>query len=126
MSTGFITLHRSIQHCWVWNQKPFGIGQAWVDLIMLANYTDKKEYSGGELKVFKRGTVHMSIKQMADRWGWDRKKVRAFLSALEKDNMVTVNSTTHGTTVTLVKYEDFNNQGTTDTTTEGQQLPTTK
>lgn len=117
---GYIKLSRQIQECWVWNDKPYAMGQAWVDLIMLANHEDKKEYRDGRLMEFKRGTVSRSIQSLSDRWGWDRKKTRRFLDALESDNMVTVNSTTHGTTIVLVNYEVFNSRWTTDSTTEGQ------
>jgi len=123
MSTqGYVTLHRSIQSCWVWEEKPFGMGQAWVDLIMLANHADKKEYSDGKLKEYKRGTVHRSIQWLANRWGWNRKKVKKFLDALKQDNMIELSCTTHGTTITLVKYDDYNNRGTTDGTTDGQPM----
>ena len=40
---GYIKLYRSIFNHWLWQDKPFSRGQAFVDLILLANYKDKKE-----------------------------------------------------------------------------------
>ena len=38
----FFLVNRSILNHWVWDDKPFSKGQAWIDLIALANHTDKK------------------------------------------------------------------------------------
>lgn len=114
---------------WLWEDKPFSRGQAWIDLLMLANYTDKKKPKSGEIIIYKRGNVNLSMMQLADRWGWDRRTVKRFLDLLTNDNMVSVDSTTHGTTITIVNYEVFNNPCTTNGTTNArpmvQQMPTT-
>lgn len=120
MANGWIALHRSILDHWLWKDKPFTNGQAWIDLILLANHKDTKEYINGSLRAFKKGTVNRSIESISNRWGWNRKKTRKFLNALEEDGMVTVNVTTHGTTITLVKYSDFQTVGTTKGTTTDQ------
>lgn len=110
---------------WLWEDKPFSKGQAWIDLLMLANYTEKKKPQNGEIIVYKRGSVNLSMKQLSDRWGWDRRTVKRFLDLLVNDSMVSVDSTTHGTTITIVNYEVFNNScttnGTTDSTTNAHQ-----
>lgn len=120
MGNGWIALHRSILDHWLWKDKPFSNGQAWIDLILLANHKDTKEFINGSLKVFKKGTVNRSIESLSSRWGWNRKKTRKFLNALEADEMVTVKVTTHGTTITLVNYSDFQTVGTTKGTTTDQ------
>lgn len=120
MGNGWIALHRSILDHWLWKDKPFSNGQAWIDLILLANHKDTKEFINGSLKVFKKGTVNRSIESLSSRWGWNRKKTRKFLNALEADEMVTVKVTTHGTTISLVKYSDFQTVGTTKGTTTDQ------
>lgn len=114
---------------WLWEDKPFKQGQAWVDLLMLANYTDKKKPKNGEIITYKRGSVNISMTQLADRWGWDRRTVKRFLDLLSNDGMVSTECTTHGTTITIVNYEVFNNPCTTNGTTNAQQdvqqMPTT-
>lgn len=118
---------------WLWEDKPFSKGQAWIDLLMLANYSEKKKPKNGEIITYKRGNVNLSMTQLAERWGWDRRTVKRFLDLLSNDGMVSLECTTHGTTVTIVNYEVFNNPCTTNGTTNArqdvqpmvQQMPTT-
>ena len=126
MSQGYIRLHRKIQDCWVWDDRPYSKGQAWIDLLLLANYKDRKEPYGNEIRNFQRGTVNLSQMQLANRWGWDRRTVKRFLMLLESDNMITQESTTHGTTITLVNYDKFNDYGTTNITSDGTTEGTTE
>lgn len=120
---GWILLHRSIQEHCLWQKKPFDEARAWIDLLLLANHADVKVYKDGQIAEFKRGTVNRSILSLAERWGWERKKVRRFLSVLERDNMVTVNSTTRGTTITLVNYGVYQDMRATEWATDGTTPP---
>ena len=119
MDKGYISLNRSVEDNWLWKQRPFSKGQAWIDLILLANYSDVKIPKGDEVIAYKRGCVHRSIYFLADRWGWNRKTVRRFLSVLESDQMVSVSCTASGTTITLINYEKYQNHWSTDGTTYG-------
>ena len=118
MTEGWISIHRKIEHNWVWEDKPFSFGQAWIDLILLANHKDNKELKDGKLQTYKAGTVNRSILWLSNRWGWERRKTTRFLKLLESDKMVSVDSTRHGTTITLINYEVYRYQGTTDSTTD--------
>ena len=113
MKQGWVPIKRQIQEHWLWKDKPFSQGQAWIDLIMLANYEDKKMPYKGEIITCERGTVNLSISYLANRWGWSRDKTRRFLKLLESDGMVTVNATTHRTTITLENYSIYNDAPTT-------------
>lgn len=104
MSQGWILLHRQIQDSWIWKDKPFSKGQAWVDLLLLANHKERKILLSGELKVIQRGQFHTSLRKLADRWGWDFKTVKKFLDLLETDGMITQECNTKGNTITLVNY----------------------
>ncbi len=42
MSQGYICLHRKIRDNWLWKKKPFSPGQAWVDMLLLADHADIK------------------------------------------------------------------------------------
>ena len=108
MRPGWVPVSRELQDHWMWDDKPFAQGQAWIDLIMLANYEDTKMPYKGEIITCERGTVNLSISYLANRWGWSRDKTRRFLKLLESDGMVTVTATTHRTTITLENYSIYN------------------
>lgn len=129
---GWISLHRQITEHWLWEDKPFAYGQAWSHLLLSANHEDKETLFNGKLIVVKRGELVTSIVKLSNIFGWDRKKTSKFLNLLEKSKMVTTIRTTHGTTITIVNYDNFQNLGTTVETTNrtatppngGQPLPT--
>ena len=125
-----IQLARTIQQNFLWSDKPFAMGQAWIDLLMLAEYQDNDVLSKGEIVHLKRGQVGRAILWLADRWGWNRKKVVRFLKILEMQKMATTNSTTKGTIITIENYDKYQLQGTTkgstDGTTSGQPRDITK
>ena len=128
MAQGWIPVYRQIQENWMWKEKPFSKGQAWIDLIMLANYEDKKMPYKGEIITCERGTVNLSISVLAERWGWGREKTRRFLKLLESDKMVTVNATKHRTTITIENYAIYNDVPATKQATNRQPVdnqPTT-
>jgi len=107
MSKGWISVHRQIQDHWVWKDKPFSKGQAWLDILMMVNHEDARVLLGNELVEVKRGSRITSIRQLCDRWGWSNTKVKKFLSVLESDNMLVVKSDTKKTTLTIVNYNDY-------------------
>lgn len=118
---GFIKVFRSIQDNWLWSEKPYGKGQAWIDLLLEANFADAKRLINGEIITFERGQVYKSQTEFAHRWGWSRKKVTAFLKVLQSDGMITIKSTTKGTTITIENYELYQDSGTTVGTSKEHQ-----
>ena len=124
MQQGWIILHRQILENPIWNEEPFTRGQAWIDLLLLANHKDNKFFINGNIMTIKRGQFHTSILKLADRWRWSRKKTKHFLDVLIQDNMIAIDvskgGTSNGTTITIVKYDDFQNVGTTEVTTKEQ------
>lgn len=119
MSQGWILLHRQIQDCWIWQDRPYSKGQAWVDLLLLANHRDVKIPIDGKPVEITRGQFHTSEVKLANRWGWDRRKVKRFLEVLESDRMLVKECSRNGTTITLVNYDNFQGDGTPDGTTHG-------
>ena len=117
---GFVKIYRSLFDSPLWQEKPFSKGQAWIDLIGLANHADVKAIKGDSMVVYKRGTVNRSILALSERWGWDRRTVRRFLAVLESDRMVSVDGTTQGTTITIENYGKYQNRRTTDGTKNAQ------
>ena len=97
-SKGWISVHREIQDHWVWEEKPFSKGQAWLDLLMMANHKDNKFVFNGELIEVARGAFITSELKLMERWGWSKSKVRNFLKMLENDSMITKKSDNRKTT----------------------------
>ena len=104
---GWIKLNRQIMDHWTYEDKPFNRSMAWIDLLLLADHKTHKSLWRGKLTEFKRGDVNISLKELGNRWGWSKPKVRAFIEQLEADGMITTNVTTVRTTLTIVKYDNF-------------------
>ena len=104
MPKGWISIHRKLQCHWVWEDKPFSRGQAWIDLLMLANHEDSKFLLGNQLVEAKRGEVITSELKLMARWGWSNTKVRSFLNLLEKDSMVIKKTDSKKSAITITNY----------------------
>lgn len=103
--SGYIKIYRQIRDHWLW-EEPQKL-KWWIDLIMLANYMDKKMLVGTKLKEINRGTFHTSEMKLANRWGVNRKTVSNFLSLLENDKMIVTKRTTIGTTIEVLNYNEY-------------------
>lgn len=111
---GWISIHRSIQDHYLWDDKPFSKGQAWIDMILMANHADNKFLLGNELVTVERGTFITSELKLMERWGWSKTKVRAFMQLLENDSMIVKKTDRKKTTITLVNYSVYQNLQTTE------------
>lgn len=124
---GWIKVDRGITENWIWDAKPFSFGQAWLDLLLSANWRDTKRIYKGNLIEQRAGEVVTTIKGLADKWGWDRKKVKQFLDALEADYMVYLTTSTHGVRIRIAnwhKYQNEENQNAKNGTTSDTEIPT--
>ena len=101
---GWISIHRKIQGHWLWAEKPYSKGQAWIDLLLSANHEDCKFLLGNQLIEVKRGDVVTSEVKLMDKWGWSKTKVRSFLVLLERDSMIVKKTDHKKTTLSLVNY----------------------
>ena len=124
----FIKLNRGISDHWLWETKPFSPGQAWIDLLLMAEWkTGPRAWKGGFV-IQHRGEVLTTVKGLADRWGWSEKKVRKFIGVLETDGMLTKKGQAKGTLLTIENYTKFQGrgraEGTTEGRAEGEQSPT--
>ena len=109
--TGWVKLSRKLLDHWLWDDKPFSRGQAWIDLIFSANHQDEKVLFNGKKTEIKRGSRITSIRKLSEKWGWSKDKVRRFLDELEADGMVTQKRDTHSTLITMVKYDFYQSSG---------------
>lgn len=121
--SGYIKIDRKIFDNPMWSEKPFTKGQAWIDLIGLANWKDSEIMNGYEVITIHRGEVARSQKWLAERWGWDRKKVRRFLKGLSDDQALSINASPNGTTLTIENYNKYQGEGATNDPAIPHQLP---
>lgn len=70
---GWIKLYRQLQDCPIWYGERFSKGQAWVDLLMLANHSDKKIMFNGDFTTIQRGQYLTSMVKLSEKWKWNRK-----------------------------------------------------
>jgi DNA replication protein DnaD len=125
MSQGWFSIHRQIASHWLWNDKPFSKGQAWIDILLMVNHEDRKVPLGNEIILVKRGSKITSIRKLCDRWGWSNTKVKAFLKLLENDKMLVQKSDTTKTVLTVCNYNDYQDNKS-EKTSEKRQTNVTK
>jgi len=109
--------------------EPFTRIQAWMDLLLIANHSEGRIYKRGNLIIINRGEVGYSKERLADRWQWNRKKVTKFLDRLELDGQIVQEMGQQNTQqknrllskILIVNYDEYQRNGTTEYTTEGQQ-----
>lgn len=107
MSDGYIKLYRQIFDNELWTEKPFSRAQAWIDLLLKANYKTKTCVIKGKTITIKRGQLLRGEDTLAHDWGWSRGKVRRFLTYLDKKGNISKNGTAVGTLITVENYETF-------------------
>ncbi|MCG1262663.1 DnaD domain protein [Staphylococcus epidermidis] len=109
--TGWISLHRSIQKHWLFEEKrKFSRFEAWIDILMMVNHTDNKIMHDGDLITVKRGQRITSLRQLGERWSWSITKVDKYLKILESDGMLDVKKDTKKTVLTVVNYDDYQDE----------------
>lgn len=121
VNKGWISLYRSIQDHWLWQEKPFSKAQAWLDLLLSANYQDKKIVFDSNLVEVKRGEFITSIRKLCERWGWSNSKVKKFLDTLQLDGMITYKSDTKKTAINIVNYNVYQTLSDAENVTETSQ-----
>jgi len=116
---GWVKLHRSITEHWVWDCE-FSCAQAWVDLLVNANHSERKLTIKGQLIIIERGQQARSEVTLSKLWKWSRNKVRRFLKNLESDGMITQKATHLTSIITICNYSDFQGGDTTNGTGKEQ------
>lgn len=121
--TNYIALNRSILLNWLWTEKPFTKGQAWVDMLLNTNFANSSFVFNDRLIKVKRGELCRSEVQLAKNWGWSRNKVRRFLKILENEGQVKQNTAQGISIIRICKYADYQDSdtavGTSDGTSDG-------
>lgn len=104
---GWIKLHRGLLDNDLWRSEPFSRGQAWVDLLLLANHKESFFYKRGNKVIVKRGQVGRSSVELSDRWNWSRTKINKFLKDLQKEQQIILHKSTVTQLITIVNYDTY-------------------
>ena len=115
---GWIKAYRKLAENPLWLEKPFSKGQAFMDLLFMANREPATLIYGNTVIKLERGQLHTSEIKLMDRWGWSKKKVRAYLLLLKSLDMATAQGTAKGTTITVENYSVYQDCGTAQDTEE--------
>lgn len=123
---GWIKLHRQLMEMPEWLAEPFTRGQAWVDLLLLANHKTGYIRKRGILIAVDRGQVGYSERSLAERWQWSRDKVRRFLLELTRLSRVSrgtsektiPKNTSVSNLICIINYEKYQ-MNDTENDTEG-------
>lgn len=122
MTEGWIKLHRRLCEDPQWLKEPFTRGQAWVDLLMLANHQDGYIRARGHRVEVKRGEVGWSEVALAHRWLWSRDRVRRYLKELQEiDHQIIHQTNNFSSIITIVNYEIYQGIDTPNKTAKKQQ-----
>lgn len=108
VKNGAVKLAKALMDHDVWHLDPFSRGQAWVDLLLAANDSNRTFLAQGRpVEVF-RGQTGYSLKSLARRWKWSDEKVAGFVLWLERGGMISRKSTGVTTIITVTNYETYN------------------
>jgi len=108
MKSGWIKLYRQLTENDLWLLEPFTKGQAWVDLLLLANHKPSMmTIKNGKIISLERGDCGISILGLADRWQWSREKVKRFLSTLESKKQVSKKEVENRIIITILNYDTY-------------------
>ncbi|KAF5072855.1 hypothetical protein DSECCO2_197430 [anaerobic digester metagenome] len=121
MDKGWIKLHRKITENPMYFSERFTRMQAWIDLLIMANHGGRIIYIRGNKVEVKRGEIARSTEGLAQRWMWSRGKVIRFLNELENSKMIVQQKNRVITLLSILNYDVYQSDGTTDKTADEQQ-----
>jgi hypothetical protein len=132
MQLGWIPLHREIADHDLWLCEPFTKGQAWVDLLILANHKPGTIVVRGIEIHLEVGQVGWSEVALSKRWKWSRNKVRRYIDSLRRRKMAIQQTDNKTSVITILNYKQYNQCETANDTTgetsnetpDGQQTDT--
>lgn len=121
---GFIFLHRRIFFNKYYFSQPFTKSSAWIDLLLLANFTESYFEVRGVGVPVKRGQLAYSQLTLAKRWRWSIGKIKRFLSVLKMDGQIDYQNTNVTTIITILNYDQYQKMnGQTDEQSETKRKP---
>lgn len=122
---GWIKISKDIVNHWLWQEKPFSKGQAWIDLLVNTAWKDSVRLVRGIRVEYHRGDVCLSVREMCERWGWSNGKTIRYLNELETAQQITQQKSNVINTYSIINYDKYQVNNTTDNTTNDTTNDTT-
>ena len=107
MSDGWIKIYRSIMEDELYFAEKFTRMQAWLDLLLLAEYKPRVLCVRGIRVPLERGQLALSIRELAVRWQWGVNKVQSFLKELVVSEKIDTQKSNVVNVITICKYEKY-------------------
>ena len=120
---GWISVQKKLRDHWVWEDPRYL--RAWMDMLMMANYSEVKKPYKDTIVTIKRGEFPASIRGLSERWDMATNTVRNFLNRLKTDTMIDTHTKYGFTLVKIVNYDKYQSQTDTLTDTVGDTLTDT-
>jgi hypothetical protein len=117
MNEGWIKLHRQILDDPLYFAEPFTRMQAFIDLILIANIKQTTFFKRGIKITVERGQTARSEDELAERWKWSRGKARRFLIEQQNDGKIVQQKSHVCSCISVVNYDKYQIDDTTDSTT---------
>lgn len=112
MQQGWIKLHRQIMDNPLYKQKrKFSKFEAWIDILLSVNHREGKVLIDYSVETVNRGEFITSEVKLANKWNWDRKTVRKFLTLLQQEEMILKSSTKRWTSITVINWDKYQLDG---------------
>ncbi len=104
---GWISIHRKLQKHWLWQDKPFSQGQAWIDILLECNHEKRQVAIKNIVLVANRGESLNSLQTWSKRFGWNISATWRFLKKLQKAENIDMVSETVTTRLTVCNYDTY-------------------
>lgn len=107
---GWITLYRKTEDSEIWTQEPWRF-KAWIYLLLNANHKndDQKKLQRGQLLIRSSREFAKALAHKKGR-GWDSpttEAVKTYWAWLRKKDMITTHKTTRGVIITILNYNEY-------------------
>lgn len=125
INDGWIKTYRSIMDDELYFAEKFTRLQAWLDLLLTAEYKPRTVVIRGIKVEIGRGQLATSIRELAIRWRWGVNKVQDFLKELEASKKIDTQKSNVVSIISICKYEvyqdsEIDRAAETDTQTDTQ------
>lgn len=102
---GWVANYREDFYDPAWASAPHTPREAWIDMVMMANWAPGEVSIGGRRVTLQRGQLAWSVARMAKRWGWSPGKVKRHLEFLESSGRIDRLPSHVTSVITITNYD---------------------